>query len=118
MNLQEYRSLTKEVTHLKYRNRKVEYKGMTFDSVKEHKRFVELEWMQKTGAISELQRQIVYPIVVNDNLICKYIADFVYRVGTDTIVEDVKSKITKKLSTYIMKKKLMAAVWGITIKEY
>jgi len=50
---------------------------------------------------------------------CEYWADFRYKIQAtgETVVEDVKSEMTRKLSTYVMKRKLMKSVHGISIKE-
>jgi hypothetical protein len=42
------------------------------------------------GIISELQRQVVFPLKVNGIVIGKYIADFVYLRGDEVVIEDVK----------------------------
>jgi hypothetical protein len=90
------------------------YDGKKFDSKKECERYKEL----KHEGVKDLKCQKKYEIVVNDVKICNYIADFVY---TDhkgkTVVEDVKSPMTRKLPVYRLKKKLMLAVYGIEIKE-
>jgi hypothetical protein len=90
------------------------YDGKKFDSKKECERYKEL----KHERVKDLKCQVSYKIVVNDVKICNYIADFVY---TDhkgqTVVEDVKSPMTRKLPVYRLKKKLMLAVHGIEIKE-
>ena len=45
---------------------------------------------------------------------CTYVADFVYKEGGKTVVEDTKGFRTKD---YIIKRKLMLQVHGIRIKE-
>lgn len=42
----------------KYRNNKVEYDGIIFDSKKEAKRYAELKLLERTGRIKELRRQV------------------------------------------------------------
>jgi hypothetical protein len=106
----------------KYHNKKTEIDGIVFDSAAESRRWAGLKLAEKCGDIVELQRQVVYKLVVNEQLICKYIADFVYHAnweGSDRqlIVEDVKSEATRKLPVYRLKKKLMAACYGIEIVE-
>lgn len=104
----------------KYRNKKVEWDGMVFDSTKEYKqyRFVLLERLKK-GEIGQLRRQVRYKLIVNDELIATYIADHVYIEATtgEEIVEDVKSEITRKLPLYVLKKNLMKSIHNIEIKE-
>lgn len=103
----------------KYGNNKVEVDGITFDSEKEAKRYGQLKMMQKAGMIAFLKLQEKYDLVVNENKVCSYIADFVYtdaKTGQE-VVEDVKSEMTRKLPLYRMKKKLMKQVFNIEIKE-
>lgn len=98
----------------KYRNRKVD----GYASQKERDRAIVLRQMQHAGLISDLREQVSYPIVIEGLLICRYVADFVYRDELGRIVcEDVKSSFTSKLPMYRLKKKLMRALHGITIME-
>lgn len=99
---------------LKYRNIPITVNGIKFDSKAEYKRFVELELLQKAGKISNLQMQKDFELQPSfqDNQgekrrSIKYIADFVYKENEAIIVEDLKSKITAKDSTYIIKKKML-----------
>lgn len=102
--------------HPKYGNQKTEIDGITFDSKKEALRYQDLKLMEKAGEISELDRQVRFPLRVNRQEICCYIADFTYRKrGGGTIVaEDTKGVRTRD---YIIKKKLMKAIHGIEIQE-
>ena len=120
----------------KYGNRKVCVDGKVFDSVKEYRRYTELKLLEAAGAISDLRWQVRFELIpaqyetirnysktgkrLKDKQKCveravEYIADFVY---TDTdgceIVEDTKGKRTKE---YIIKRKLMRYLKGITIQE-
>ena len=115
----------------KYHNRKCavtipgSVKQITFDSVKEARRFGELELMKNAGKIRDLRLQVnftlqegfttasgerVRPIV--------YRADFVYQepspTGWRTVVEDVKGVRTKE---YSMKRKMMLEKFGVDIRE-
>lgn len=111
----------KKKKRAKYNNEKVEFEGIVFDSRKEYKRYRELLLLVKAGQIGMLQRQVSFLLIskTENERECKYLADFVYiDSGTgNKIVEDVKSDATRKLSTYIIKRKLMFSVHGITIKE-
>ena len=118
----------------KYRSRKVVYDGITFDSKKEAKRWQELNFKQKLGVISDLQRQVKYVLIpaqrepnrtgsrggkIKGKLLereCSYKADFVYHDNlTDkTVVEDAKGYRTKD---YVIKRKLMLERYNIQIKE-
>jgi len=107
----------------KYRNRKVVVGGIKFDSQKEGRRYVELLEMQKVGYIRDLKLQFRFPLKVNGELVCTYVADFRYEeerpeVGQWTlIVEDVKSEFTRKNPVYRIKKKLLKALLSIDIRE-
>ena len=121
-----------EIVANKYGNRKITRDGMTFDSLKEYRRFCELSLLERAGQITDLQRQVTYlliPCQYEPDTIGKrggvkrgkllerevsYVADFVYTQDGKTIVEDTKGFKTKD---YIIKRKLMLWVHGIRIKE-
>lgn len=94
-----------------------------FDSKKEADRYEELKLLEKAGEISHLRTQVPYLIAVNDVSVCKYVADFVYNDwsrkhgGTPARVEVVEDCKGFRTQVYRLKKKLMLAVHGITIKE-
>lgn len=101
----------------KYGARKTTFMGIKFDSQWEAERWGELTAMEKAGYIVDLERQISYEIMVNDQKICKYVADFRYNKVDDhgnleEVVEDAKGVET---SEFKLKKKLMKAVHGIEI---
>lgn len=105
----------------KYRNKQVTRNGITFDSRKEAKRFAELQLLERAGAIADLKRQVKFELIPSQRIDgkvverpCTYVADFVYREGGRTVVEDTKGFRTKD---YIIKRKLMLKVHGIRIRE-
>jgi hypothetical protein len=121
----------------KYGSRKVTVDGVTYDSVKEYRRFKELSLLERAGTIQNLQRQVKYVLIPAQReycddiytrgrnkgcfkpgkLIereCSYIADFVYIQNGEIVVEDTKGFRTKD---YIIKRKLMLWNYGIQIKE-
>lgn len=121
----------------KYGSRKVTVDGVTYDSVKEYRRFKELSLLEREGTIQNLQRQVKYVLIPaqreycddiytrgrnkgcfkTGKLIereCSYIADFVYIQNGEIVVEDTKGFRTKD---YIIKRKLMLWNYGIQIKE-
>jgi hypothetical protein len=103
---------------LKYGNKKTTVDGIVFDSKKEAERYQDLILAMKYKKISALQLQIKFPLIVNDQIVANYIADFVYLDESGKkIVEDVKSEITRKNPVYRLKLKLMKAIYGIEIKE-
>ncbi len=103
----------------KHRNVKTKLDDVTYDSAKEANRAAELKIIALAGQIADLKPQVPFKLVVNKQLVCTYIADFVYRdvASGNTIVEDVKSPHTRKLAVYRIKKKLMKACLGIEIVE-
>ena len=99
----------------KYRNIKVG----SYDSKKEAKRAWELEMMLKAGKITDLKKQVKFNLLktFKDNQGrtergIDYIADFVYKENGCFVIEDVKSPITKKNSTYIIKRKLAKSIYN------
>ena len=109
----------------KYKNKKVASGGAIFDSKKEARRYTELQLLERSGAIRELQTQYAFTLADSVKFsnesrrkpAVRYIADFVYIQDGQMIVEDVKSEITKKLAVYRLKKHLMMSVHGIEIRE-
>jgi hypothetical protein len=87
-----------------------------FDSRKEEKRWGDLQLMEKLGLISELERQIPYELVPKQagERAVTYRADFRYREDGQLVVEDAKGVRT---DAYIIKRKLLKWVHGITIRE-
>lgn len=119
----------------KYNNKKVIVNGIKFDSKKEAKRYQELSLLEKARVISDLQMQVKFLLIPAQYEIverygkkgqklqsgtkciekeCSYYADFVYKQGNNTIVEDTKGFKTPE---YIIKRKLMLFKYGIKIKE-
>lgn len=103
----------------KYSNEKCVVDGIKFDSRREAARWTQLAAMQKAGEICALERQVVYVlapgVAINGRKVppLRYIADFVYERGEETVIEDVKGVITGE---YRIKRHLMAAK-GLTITE-
>lgn len=121
----------------KYGSRKQTVPGITFDSLREARRFQELRLLELAGEISDLRLQVKYVLIPTQRAPsfevykrgpnkgrrkpgevlekeCSYIADFVYTKGDETVVEDAKGVRTKE---YIIKRKLMLERYGIRIKE-
>ena len=99
----------------KYHNKKVEFHGIKFDSIKERNWYMVLENYVRNGRIKELELQKKFELQegFTDNNGKKqrpiyYIADFFY---FDTkldcyVAEDVKSKATQKDKVYRLKSKM------------
>lgn len=111
------RQVLKGLLPTKYRNQPVAQDGEWFHSMKEARRCRELHLRVRIGEITDLQRQVRYPLAVNGVLIATYVADFVYREGGASVVEDVKSPATRMERAYRLKLKLMRAIHGIEIRE-
>lgn len=117
----------------KYRSKKIKAAdGFVYDSKKEYRRYCELKLLEKSGVISDLQRQVKFVLIPaqrDPNTIgkrggitkgkviekeCSYYADFVYFENGNKIVEDTKGIRT---SDYIIKRKLMLYIHNIKIRE-
>lgn len=98
----------------KFHNVRTEVDGLTFDSKREARRWGELRILERAGKISGLARQIPYALTVNGQKVCTYRSDFEYVENGQLVVEDSKGHRTPE---YRLKKKLMQAVHGISIRE-
>ena len=108
----------------KYHNKKIEYNGIKFDSIKEKNHYIALKQLEKAGIISDLQLQVSFLLIdtIRHNgktyPKTKYIADFTYKRDGKLIVEDVKSEITRKDKVYRLKIKLLLSKYPeIEFKE-
>lgn len=89
--------------------------GITFDSAAEARRWRVLRIMERGKLISGLQRQVPLALEVNGVKVGTYKADFTYTDATGKhVVEDVKGVATP---AYKLKKKLLAALYGVEITE-
>jgi len=98
----------------KYRNKSVVVDGFRFDSKKEAARWVELKALGAAGLLDELTRQVRFPIIINKQKVCDYVADFTYVIDGTRVVEDVKGRRT---DVYKLKKKLMKACYEVEVEE-
>lgn len=126
----------------KYKNNPVELDGIKFDSKREARRYAELKLLERAGEITGLQRQVKFELIPaqyetverysdktgkklkdGKRLLekeCSYIADFVYCIDGQLIVEDVKGYRDPQSAGYakfVIKRKLMLYVHGIKIQE-
>ena len=120
----------------KYKNEKVEFDGIKFDSKRERDRYMVLKDAERRGVISELKCQPIFelmPAIYHDEvkhlktkdkiikrcdqLAITYRGDFQYMKDGNLVVEDCK--ISKYLipKEYVLKEKMMFAVHGIKIKR-
>jgi RecB family endonuclease NucS len=107
----------------KYKNKKVQYDEMTFDSKKEYSYYLKYKLMEQAGEIHDLKIQVPFTLIETFKLQDKtyrkiiYKADFTYYDKQDKYhVIDVKSKATRT-QVYQLKKKLLAWKYGIEIEE-
>lgn len=113
----------------KFNAKKIKNAEGVFDSKKEYQRWKVLKDMENIGLISDLRRQVTFPLLPKQILIeprykagrmhkCElpvsYKADFVYIENGKQVVEDAKGVYTE---TYILKRKLMKFLHDIEIKE-
>lgn len=105
----------------KYKNKKVIYNGIKFDSIKEKNRYMQLLYLEKAGLIKDIKLQYEFELqpafTLNKKKIRKitYIADFYYYDNNlnDYVVEDVKGirtdvyKLKKKMFEYKYQKEII-----------
>lgn len=115
---------TRRKKGLKYKNIKVEYKGIKFDSKKELKRYTELELEQRAGLITGLELQPEFPFIIDGKPVkhnekgarpLKYVADFRYFRDGVEIIEDTKSSATASDSLFRLKKALFETIYDKTL---
>lgn len=104
----------------KYHAKRTSVDGITFDSKREADRYLVLKSMEEDGAIEDLRRQVRYELVPSFDVDGRhyrpvsYVADFVYVVDGEEVVEDVKGMRT---DVYTLKSKLFARRYGKAIRE-
>lgn len=111
----------------KYNNKIIYRADGKFDSKKEYTFWLKLKRQEEMGLIRNLTRQVPFLLIPTQyetingkkKLVereCKYIADFVYNDinSNQQIVIDCKGVKTPE---YIIKRKLMFAIYGIKIRE-
>lgn len=100
----------------KYHAVKTTLDGYVFDSKAEAARYQQLLLLVKAGEIEGLQVHPIYPLVVNNQRIGKYIGDFMYFVPEKDsfVLEDVKGVRT---AVYRLKKRLVKALYNVDILE-
>jgi Protein of unknown function (DUF1064) len=99
----------------KYHAQAVQIDGIRFHSKKEAHRYGELLLLQRAGLIHNLQLQPRFDIIINHRKIGFYKADFRY-ISQDgqTHIEDAKGVST---AVYRLKKRIVEAMYGVTIEE-
>lgn len=111
-----------DVKQNKYKNKKVEYKGIKFDSKKEMAYYIKLELLEQKGIIKDLELQKSYELQPSFKLNGKtykkitYKADFSYVSVQDNKIHIVDTK-GFRTEVYKLKKKMFAYKYGIEIEE-
>lgn len=117
----------------KYKNEKVEFDGIKFDSKRERDRYMVLKDAERRGVISELKCQPKFTLIPAqyheeakqlktkvkmvkkcDFLAITYTGDFQYVKDGNIVVEDVKGMVTPE---YKLKEKMMAYFHHIIIRR-
>jgi hypothetical protein len=114
--------LPKLKASLKMRATRLGIVGEWFGSTKEAKRWIALKQMELAGAITGLQRQPEFQLLMESRLSSeetdcgKYLADFMYTdvAAKRRVIEDCKGMRTP---VYRLKKKIVEALYDITITE-
>lgn len=107
------------MTYSKYGNKRTEYKGVLYDSKREadHARLLDTlrSAVNPKDRVVEWRRQIPFAASINGKKCFTYIADFFVRYadGREEVI-DVKGMRT---DVYKLKKKVIEALYGITIIE-
>lgn len=121
----------------KCRNRKVKTSdGLIHDSIKELRRWKELQLLERAGKIKDLKRQAKFVLIPaqreqgtfgkrggikQGKLIereLSYIADFVYTENGKMVVEDAKGyKGGTVYALFVIKRKLMLYIHKIQVRE-
>jgi len=90
--------------------------GHLHDSKMEAARCDDLHIMLQRGDIAELEQQPVFRVEINGKLMCRYVADFAWKVAGCRVIEDVKGMVTPMFN---LKKKLVEATHpGIVVTVY
>lgn len=87
--------------------------GQHFDSMAEAKRWETLRLHERIGEISNLRRQVRYPLTVNSILVGHYKADFVYVENGAEVIEESKGFFDTAAKLRI---RLFEAIYGVTVR--
>ena len=107
----------------KYHNKRVEYDGKKFDSIKEKNYYIKLKLLESMDMISDLTLQKKFELQPSYEINGKkvkainYYADFTYKEKDKLHVIDVKSEATRKDKVYRLKKKIFEYRYNIEIEE-
>nr|WP_319566253.1 DUF1064 domain-containing protein [uncultured Rhodoferax sp.] len=106
----------------KFGAKKTVVDGIKFDSKAEARRWCTLKLWERAGEISDLMRQVVYPLLPGVKFTgdakakpaLRYVADFVYKNKDGAVVvEDCKGMVTEGAR---IKRHMMLALKGIEVR--
>ena len=107
-------SKDKPAKRSKFGNVKTTVDGIVFDSRREALHWQLLRLREASGKITQLKRQVRYDLHVCGIKVCAMVPDFEYWEGDKLIVADSKGM---KTPMYNLKKKMLAAEYGLKIVE-
>lgn len=111
-----------DVKQNKYKNKKVIYDGIKFDSNREMAYYIKLKMLEQKGIIKDLELQKSYELQPSFKLNGKtykkitYKADFSYVLVEDNKIHIVDTK-GFRTDVYKLKRKMFAYKYGIEIEE-
>ena len=125
MKLSEYLALSKKETkRSKYRNQVTVYDGNSYQSKAEaqYAKYLDVQKVAKkeSDRVVSWKRQVKFPIEVNGNHICNYLLDFEvsYADGHKEYIDVKGYQKGVAYNLFTIKKKLVEAIYGITIREH
>lgn len=104
----------------KYKNKKIVYNGVKFDSKKEYAYYIKLKLLEESNKIQDLKRQVKYELQPSYKFKGKtirainYIADFEYIENGVKHIIDTKGFRTE---IYKLKKKMFEYKYNLEIEE-
>jgi hypothetical protein len=108
----------------KYNSKKTVVDGITFDSIKESKRYHDLKLLKKAGLIKDFTCQPMF--ILQDGyrrkdgkkiIAIKYFADFKVEYPDGRVeIEDVKSPATAKKESFLIKRKLLEHKYDLILR--
>lgn len=101
----------------KFNNQWVLVDGIEFQSKLEAKYYGKYKILKKAKKIKNFRRQVRYVLEVNGVVITDYIADYVLEHfnGSEEVI-DCKGEATAHLPLFVIKRKLMKALFNIEVR--
>jgi hypothetical protein len=114
MTAAEYRAQSKPKAN-KYRAKKTVVDGITFDSMREAAYYGELKMREKAGQVCAVELQPRFPLMVGNEVIGSYRADFRFHDNVEkrTRVIDIKGVLTRETKRAI---KHVLAQYGVIVE--